>query len=182
MELLLPHTNRKHWARDYYRRNKEQRNIVHYCPHCNYETTGPIQNIKVHIWGCHTPENERPFKCPEKDCCRGFAAKYSLQKHLLKVHGKNVNLSISRNICLYIIKPGEFLPPSEKTTSRCNYYHTHPVIKAQNLPITFNDQSTGEKIIIDTSHIKYDARKKYIHIESYTIDELGKLRNKLQCN
>ena len=89
---------------------------------------------------------------------------------------------MSRNICLYIIKSGEFLPPSGKTKSRYNYYQKHPVIKTQDLPITFNDQSKGKKIIIDASHIKYDARKKYIHIDSYTINELGELRNKLQCN
>ena len=174
-----PHTCPKHWARDYYRRNKKQRTIVHYCPQCNYETTGPKQNLKVHIWGCHTPENKRPFQCPEKNCCRGFAAKHSLQKHLFKVHGKQINLSISRNICLYIIKSGKFLPPSEKTTARCYYYEKHPVIKAQDLPIYFNDQSTGEQIVIESSHIKYDARKKYIQIDSYTRDELHKLRNKL---
>ena len=181
MPLHLANTHSNHWARDYYRRNKEERKIVHHCRYCNYETTGPKQNLKVHMWGCHTPENERPFKCPERDCCRGFAAKHSLQKHLLKVHGKNINLSISRNICLYIIKLGKFLPPSGKTKSRYNYYQKHPVIKAQDLPITFNDQSNGEKTIIDASNIKYDARKNYININSYTRDELGELRNKLQC-
>ena len=91
-------TRSNHWARDYYRRNKEERKIVYSCPHCNYETTGPKQNLKVHTWGCHTPENERPFKCPKKNCCRGFAAKHSLQKHLSKVHGETINLSVSRNI------------------------------------------------------------------------------------
>ena len=100
MHSTLPHTSPKHWGRDYYRRNKEQRNIVHYCTLCNYETTGPKQNLKVHIWGCHTPEEERPFQCPEDNCRRGFAAKHTLQKHLSKVHGKNINLSVSRNICL----------------------------------------------------------------------------------
>ena len=176
-----PPTCQNHWARDYYRRNKEERNIVHYCPLCNYETTGPKQNLKVHIWGCHTPENKRPFQCPEKNCCRGFAAKHSLQKHLLKVHGKQINLSISRNICLYIIRLGEFLPPSEKTTARYNYYQKHPVIKAHKLPITFIDQLMKQKITINASHIKYDARKKYIHIKSYTRQELSDLRNKLSA-
>ena len=61
------------------------------------------------------------------------------------------------------------------------YYQKHPVIKAQDLPITFKDQSNGQKIIIDASHIKYDGRKNYIHVNSYTRDELSELRNKLQC-
>ena len=30
----------------YYRRNKETREKVHKCPHCDYETTGPKQALK----------------------------------------------------------------------------------------------------------------------------------------
>ena len=77
---------------------------------------------------------------------------------------------------MYIIRLGEFLPPSEKTTARYNYYQKHPVIKAHKLPITFIDQLMKQKITINASHIKYDARKKYIQVKSYTRDELHQFR------
>ena len=37
----------------YYRRNKETREKVHKCPHCDYETTGPKQAITAHIFAKH---------------------------------------------------------------------------------------------------------------------------------
>jgi hypothetical protein len=166
-------TQPKHWARDYYRRNKEERTIVHSCKDCEYETTGPKQTLLVHIWSKHTEENERPFQCEEQRCCRGFAQKSNLQKHLLKVHGKKVNLSESRDICLYIIKPGKFTPASNKTTHRYNIYQQKPVIKAADLPLTINNQT------ITAAHLRYDAREKYITLKTYTRDDLSNLQNTL---
>ena len=84
--------------------------------------------------------------------------------------------------CLYIIKPGKFLPPSGKTIARYQLLSKNILLSKRKiylLLLIINQKE--EKIIIDASHIKYDARKKYIHIDSYTIDELGDLRNKLQC-
>ena len=70
----------------YYRRNKMKRFRVHKCPHCQYETTGPKQALKAHIWSKHTPEHERPFQCPCSNCNRGFASKANLKKHITNSH------------------------------------------------------------------------------------------------
>ena len=59
----------------YYRNNKENKKIVHQCPHCNYSTTGPKITLKNHIMAKHTPESERPYQCLHPNCCRGFAQK-----------------------------------------------------------------------------------------------------------
>ena len=165
---------KKHYGRDYYRRNKLQGFRVHKCPHCTYETTGPKNGLKAHIYAKHTPENERPFQCPEPGCCRGFAQKGGLEKHLEKVHGKKVSLKVNREICLYIIRPGEYSPGSKKTEQRCDYYNKYPVIKADNLPIILENNQT-----ITSKHLKYDAREKYISLSTYTIDEIPNLQREL---
>jgi len=165
---------KKHYGRDYYRRNKLQGFRVHKCPHCTYETTGPKSALKAHIYAKHTPEHERPFQCPEPGCCRGFAQKGGLEKHLEKVHGKKISLKIDREICLYIIRPGEYNPGSKKTKARCNYYTKTPVIKAKNLPIKLDNNQ-----IIDSKHLKYDAREKYISLSTYTREEIPALQRQL---
>ena len=43
---------KKHYGRDYYRRNKLQGFRIHKCPHCTYETTGPKSALKAHIYAC----------------------------------------------------------------------------------------------------------------------------------
>ena len=45
----------------YYRKNKETKNVIHMCPHCNYTTTGPKITLQHHIMAKHTPEEERLF-------------------------------------------------------------------------------------------------------------------------
>ena len=166
-------SKKKHYGREYYRRNKTERFIVHNCPHCNYETTGPKRALQAHIYAKHTPESERPFQCPEPNCNRGFAQKGGLEKHIEKVHGKKTNLAESREICLYIIRPGKYSPASNKTKNRCNYYKTHPVIKAKDLPIKLDDQH------ITAAFIRYDAREQYINLQTYKETELPNLQNKL---
>ena len=163
-----------HWARDYYRRNKECRSIVHKCPHCNYETTGPKQCLRVHIWSKHTEEKDKPFQCTEPGCCRGFAQKSNLQKHLKKMHAKEVNLSVSRDICLFIVKPGDETPLAAKTIVRCEYYKQQPVIKANELPLIVN---TEDGILeVTQNNLRYDARKGYIKLETYAKHELHELK------
>tara|TARA_A200000159_G_scaffold125321_1_gene120417 strand:- start:635 stop:1171 length:537 start_codon:yes stop_codon:yes gene_type:complete len=165
---------KKHYGRDYYRRNKAERFCVHKCPYCNYETTGAKSALKAHIYAKHTPENERPFQCPEPNCCRGFAQKGGLEKHLEKVHGKSVSLKTDREICLYIIQPGEYIPGSIKTKKRCDYYTNFPVIKANTLPIVLDNNQ-----ILTSKHLKYDAREKYISLTSYTRNQLPDLQRQL---
>ena len=154
----------------YYRNNKKQRNIVHCCPHCPYETVYAKTNLRVHILAMHTLEKDRPFQCPEDGCCRGFAQKYQLQKHLLKKHDKNVNLSRGKGIEMYILSPGKFRPSGQKTISRCIYYGKHPVMKREDFPIRCENQ------MITRSHLRYDAGAKYISLVTYTKNELKVLR------
>ena len=165
---------KKHYGRDYYRRNKEERFCVQKCPHCNYETTGAKSALQAHIYAKHTPENKRPFQCPEQGCCRGFAQKGGLEKHLEKVHGKKISLKVDREICLYIIRSGEYIPGSTKTRQRCDYYQKYPVIKADNLPIILDNNQ-----IITSKHLKYDARENYISLSTYTRDEIPSLQREL---
>lgn len=87
---------------NYYRRNKEQRFNVKYCPHCNYETTGPKSALLAHIYSKHTPENERPFQCPCVDCERGYAARANLQKHICKNHDTSMNVFNKTSFCYTI--------------------------------------------------------------------------------
>ena len=99
----------------YYRRNKNKRFCVHKCPHCNYETTGPKQALKAHIWSKHTPEHQRPFQCPCHHCSRGFASKANLIKHIekyhnIKMHKHNKNILAFKIITLHQIILPEKLP------------------------------------------------------------------------
>ena len=125
----------------YYRKNKKQRNTVRCCPHCDYKTTGCKNNLTVHILGKHTLEEDRPFQCQEDNCCRGFAQKSSYERHLHKVHGKNVNRPQfdQKSIVMYIITLKEFQPALQwrrrRRTRRCHYYGNHPIIKTEDLPI-----------------------------------------------
>jgi hypothetical protein len=160
---------------NYYRKNKEKRKIVHKCPHCLYETTGPKSCIKVHIWSKHTPEHKRPFQCFVEGCCRGFSQKINYQKHLKTVHNINIDLKINKNIAEYHIQLTGTVPVSKKIKNRIQYYKTHPIIICSDLnkiiPGT-NDQ------IIKSNHIYYDSREKYITLKTINFHELKKKKVK----
>ena len=119
---------------EYYRKNKENRKVVHQCPHCDYSTTGPKIALKHHILAKHTPENERPFQCPHEGCCRGFAQKIHLQKHLCKVHNEKKQVGRKKTVLYYIVNrtlSEDFLSPDpfSPTVLSPNVRHLEPMLK-----------------------------------------------------
>ena len=164
---------------NYYRKNKEKRKIIHSCPHCCYETTGPKSSLKAHIWSKHTEEKDRPFQCHVIDCCRGFAQKINLQKHLKKVHNISVDLKINTNIAEYHIELTRIIPKSIKIQNRIKFYMKHSIIypKDLNKPIEY----IGNQII-KSNHLYYDAREGYINLKSLSYDDLKKKKKKKKYN
>ena len=147
----------------YYRRNKEERFCVNTCPYCDYESTGPKQVIKVHVWSKHTPENERPFQCPHAECNRGFAAKALLHKHLIKKHNINIPKNNKRNILVYEIDDNtthKINPLPTKYINRLNYYINNKYIPVNNLSY------------ISQSDIYFDNFLGIISLKEHTRSEL----------
>ena len=144
----------------YYRRNKNKRFRVHKCPHCDYETTGPKQALRAHIWSKHTPEHKRPFQCPCEDCNRGFASKANLIKHVekyhdIKIHKHNKNILAFKIVSL------------NKNTQRTRIYNNHQIIIPENIP---------ENISIEDFY--YDIYSKTVYVKSYTREYIKKIYHK----
>jgi hypothetical protein len=159
----------------YYRKNKKTKKIVHQCPHCNYSSTGPKITLKNHIMAKHTPESKRPFQCPHDNCCRGFAQKILLQRHLKKVHNTEVDLTIDRTIIEFHVKIGKYNPASNATKNRVAYY-----LSKRNGILFPSDLTEFEFLpgkIINKNHIYYDAREGYIELQTYNAIQLKKLND-----
>jgi hypothetical protein len=164
---------------NYYRKNKINRTVVHVCPfsNCNYETTGPAITLRNHIYAKHTPESERPFQCKFDDCNRGFAQKCLLQNHYKKVHGLQVNLKKNRTIQEYHINvDAEYIPTSQSTMNRYNYYKENPIIMAEDL----NKYEFLPGKFLNANHIHYDAREGYIKLKTYSVDDIKKKCKKVK--
>ncbi len=144
----------------YYRRNKNKRFRVHKCPHCDYETTGPKQALKAHIWSKHTTEDKRPFQCPCKDCNRGFASKANLMKHIEKCHNVRMHKHNKNILAFKIIT-------LNKNNARIRVYNDNPIIIPQKMP---------ENISLEDFY--YDIYSKNITIKSYTRNTLKKIYRK----
>ena len=157
---------------NYYRKNKTNRKIVHKCMHCSYETTGPKSCLKAHIWSKHTPENERPFQCLHPGCCRGFAQKHNLQKHMEKIHNVKLDLKKNNNIAQYRVDVTGIKPTAKKTLTRIKYYETHPIIYPNELNISLNIDD--KQIVIKQGHLYYDNRNGYITLKTVSHDNLHK--------
>jgi hypothetical protein len=146
---------------EYYRKNKENRKVVHQCPHCEYSTTGPKISLKHHILAKHTPEKERPFQCPHECCNRGFAQKSHLQNHLCKVHNSKEEPGRTKRVLYYIVNRTEKIPTSQKTRERMSFYNdynilTHEIIKRN----------------ISMSNLHYDMRNGYIEARPITENDI----------
>jgi len=141
----------------YYRRNKNKRFCVHKCPHCNYETTGPKQALRAHIWSKHTPEYERPFQCPCQDCNRGFASKANLLKHIETYHNIKIPNHNKKILAFEIVS-------INKNTQRTRTYNDNKFILVEKLPENIT--------LID---FYYDIYSKTISVKSYTREYLKKI-------
>tara|TARA_B100001287_G_C22658632_1_gene519137 strand:- start:7 stop:483 length:477 start_codon:yes stop_codon:yes gene_type:complete len=146
---------------EYYRKNKENRKVVHQCPHCDYSTTGPKIALKHHILAKHTPENERPFQCPHEGCCRGFAQKIHLQKHLCKVHNEKKQVGRKKTVLYYIVNRTEKIPTSKKTKERMGFYNNHNILTQDII-----------KRNISMSNLHYDMRNGYIVAKPITENDI----------
>ena len=160
----------------YYRNNKKNKSIVHQCPHCDYSTTGPKIALKNHIMAKHTPESERPYQCLDNNCCRGFAQKKLLERHMLRVHNKKVCLTINRSITEFHVERGKYEPASKATSNRVNYYLSKPNNILYPEDLKDFEFLPGKKI--NKNHIYYDAREGYINLKTYNEDEIRKKRKK----
>ena len=145
---------------EYYRENKRTRKVVHECPHCNYETTGPKQVMQQHIHAKHTPENLRPFQC--EHCNRGFAQKAHLHHHLHKEH--DINMDSKRKIATiaYLIQLLPKMPKSRKTKARSSYYKNHHFIKGRDIRNEQHEYLPGAFLKLHDIH--YDAKKGFIQL------------------
>jgi hypothetical protein len=160
----------------YYRNNKKNKKIVHQCEKCNYSTTGPKIALKNHIMAKHTPESERPYQCEYNNCCRGFAQKKLLERHLQKIHNKDVCLTIDRTIVEFHVEVGLYHPASKATQNRVKYYLSKPngILYQKDLK---NFEFLPGKII-NKNHIYYDAREGYINLQTYNEHQIYKKRKR----
>ena len=149
----------------YYRRNKKERFCVNTCPHCEYESTGPKSAMQSHIWSKHTPEDQRPFQCPHNECNRGYAAKATLHKHILKSHKISMPKKKVKGILVYEIKVKDTFDYNQlpsKYRKRIIIYKNNNYIrfdKFESLPISFND-------------LYFDRELGYISLIEYTRNDL----------
>ena len=147
-------------SRNYYRRNKQKRLIVHKCPHCSYETTGPKQSIKAHIWSKHTPENERPFQCPHPGCNRGFASWATLNKHTTKHHNTELPSNIKKQkIIAFIV-----INILTNKYNRIKKYKDHKIINMKKL--------INNEYSFSLQEILYDDINRYIILKPYTRNDI----------
>ena len=146
---------------EYYRKNKENRKVVHQCPHCDYSTTGPKIALKHHILAKHTPENERPFQCPHECCSRGFAQKSHLQNHLRKVHNSKEEPGRTKEVLYYIVNRTEKIPTSHKTRKRMSFYNNYNILTKEII-----------KRNISMSNLHYDVRNGYIEAKPITENDI----------
>ena len=146
---------------NYYRRNKEQRFNVKYCPHCNYETTGPKSALLAHIYSKHTPENERPFQCPCTDCNRGYAARANLQKHICKHHDTSMKVFNKSSFC-YIIKVNL---PNKLSNKMIEFYNKQKGILTKDIGL--NKKLSQEQFC-------YDICNNNISVKEYSKDDVIK--------
>ena len=153
------------YSRNYYRRNKEERLVVHKCPHCQYETTGPKQCIKVHIWSKHTPENKKPFQCPDSKCYRGFASWATLNKHVTKYHKITLPKNIKKKQIFAII-PNIIYNTHYKINihNRINQYKKYKIINMKKL--------LNHKYEFSLQNLFYDEANNYISLTTYTRNDI----------
>ena len=142
----------------YYRRNKQQKNILWSCRECNFETTGPKICLTNHIYSKHTAEHEKPFQCEickKEGTVKGFAQKAFLGSHLHRVHNIKTKKP-GKELLHYNITRGNILPRHKKTEKRIDWYISMKKITKQDL------KKEGYKI----SQVQYDARSNYIITET----------------
>ena len=147
----------------YYQRNKETREKVHKCPHCDYETTGPKQTLLNHIHAKHTKNEDKPYFCVH--CSKGFAQASNYEKHMAKFHDEYPNVTRTREErkpAAYIICFGNKEPIANKTRCRFEFYKENRIIPFEKFGRC--EYTQGKKLTQKDLH--YDRKKGYI---TYTL-------------
>ena len=157
----IAYVKTKNHNTNYYRRNKLEKFLVHRCPHCNYETTGPKQCIRAHIWAKHTPEHKKPFQCPCGDCNRGMASRANLKKHLKRDHDI-ILPPYTKKVLVYKITLKR-QPTLNKEHDRYKQYIQHG-------EFILVEDIKNKKFSLD--NIYYDFHKGYIELATYTREDL----------
>ncbi len=147
----------------WYRKNKLSKKVVHRCSHCNYSTTGPKIILTNHIYSKHTSEKDRPFQCPFQGCCRGFAQKGSLTKHMEKIHKVKPKEKENKTIVEYHIELLDKQPKNKKTKLRYEFYKENSII---------TEEIIKKHSFLTPAYILYDSRVGYINAKGYTSREL----------
>lgn len=147
----------------WYRKNKLSKKVVHRCSHCNYSTTGPKIILTNHIYSKHTSEKDRPFQCPFHGCCRGFAQKGSLTKHMEKIHKVKPKEKENKTIVEYHIELLDKQPRNKKTKLRYEFYKENSII---------TEEMIKKHSFLTPAYILYDSRVGYINAKGYTSREL----------
>ena len=147
----------------WYRKNKLSKKVVHRCSHCDYSTTGPKIILTNHIYSKHTAEKYRPFQCPFNDCCRGFAQKGSLVKHMEKIHKVKPKEKENKTIVEYHIELLDKQPKNKKTKLRYDFYKKNSII---------TEEMIKKHSFLTPAYILYDSRVGYINAKGYTSREL----------
>lgn len=147
----------------WYRKNKLSKKVVHRCSHCDYSTTGPKIILTNHIYSKHTAEKDRPFQCPFNDCCRGFAQKGSLVKHMEKIHKVKPKEKENKTIVEYHIELLDKQPKNKKTKLRYDFYKKTSII---------TEEMIKKHSFLTPAYILYDSRVGYINAKGYTSREL----------
>lgn len=145
---------------DYYRANRANRHVVHTCPHCPYETTGPKSGLVCHINARHVDECDRPFQC--EHCERGFAQLAHLHKHCTRAHGLPPPPSRKITAIGYLITLTEKEGSSYKTQARRSYYRKHTWLKSREINEGRHEYLPG--LCLKTHDIHYDAQKGLIQL------------------
>lgn len=142
---------------EYYRLNREQKNKVYSCHHCDYETYNSRACLNNHINAKHTKEEDKPFQCV---CCnRGFSQKAHLNIHCEKEHDIKIPDQHIVSVA-YIIKLTEKKPRSKKTKARRNYYVNNDVIRTTELNNQQHEYLPG--VYMKQHDIHYDFRQGFI--------------------
>ena len=151
----------------YYSRTKKERFRVNTCPYCDYESTGPKQVIKSHIWAKHTAESERPYQCPHVQCQRGYAAKATLYKHIKKSH----NISMPKKYLKDILVLEISINNTINIEQLCPKYRKRMDIYQNNrfIPINMLD-----KLSISRDDIYFDRELNYIQVIEHSRAQLLK--------
>ncbi|QPG73300.1 hypothetical protein FOA43_000610 [Brettanomyces nanus] len=80
-KLDLPEQSARSKSRS--KKGSNEKKKIHECPLCHSRFQRP-EHVKRHM---RSHSSEKPFACPQLDCCKRFNRKDNLKQHLRKIHG-----------------------------------------------------------------------------------------------